>query len=172
MSLTGRAAATLAVATLVLLPVPFGVAAPTRTGFVATTVQRPWAIQSLARARAGAARRLQTTGCLAVLDEFTDAAGHTLRKSLEAEGIPAHEFLDRLHFFEAPAALCNGVRMAATSVRSRVIYLCSERFRAVADRNRALGEAAVIHEALHALGLGENPPASEFITERVLARCG
>jgi len=30
----------------------------------------------------------------------------------------------------------------------------------------------MIHEALHTLGLGENPPTSAEITERVLARCG
>jgi hypothetical protein len=30
----------------------------------------------------------------------------------------------------------------------------------------------VIHEVLHSLGLGENPPSSDHITERVRARCG
>ncbi|MGH9253012.1 MAG: hypothetical protein ACRD3C_00415 [Vicinamibacterales bacterium] len=30
----------------------------------------------------------------------------------------------------------------------------------------------VIHEFLHALGLGENPPTSDEITERVTAKCG
>jgi hypothetical protein len=65
-----------------------------------------------------------------------------------------------------------GSRLAVTTVGSRVIYLCSARFRAVAEKNGAYVEAAIIHEALHALGLGENPPTSELITERVLARCG
>jgi len=30
----------------------------------------------------------------------------------------------------------------------------------------------VIHEMLHALGLGENPPTSEEITRQVVKRCG
>jgi hypothetical protein len=29
----------------------------------------------------------------------------------------------------------------------------------------------VIHEQLHALGLGENPPTSTYITTRVYHRC-
>jgi hypothetical protein len=32
-------------------------------------------------------------------------------------------------------------------------------------------EMIVIHELLHVLGLGENPPTSEAITARVVARC-
>jgi hypothetical protein len=32
-------------------------------------------------------------------------------------------------------------------------------------------QAIVIHEALHTLGLGENPPSSAEITARVLASC-
>jgi hypothetical protein len=38
--------------------------------------------------------------------------------------------------------------------------------------DRAAAEIIVIHEFLHALGLGENPPTSDEITERVTARCG
>ena len=30
----------------------------------------------------------------------------------------------------------------------------------------------MIHEFLHTLGLGENPPTSQEITERVSNRCG
>ena len=36
----------------------------------------------------------------------------------------------------------------------------------------ALGAALVLHEALHTLGLQENPPLSTEITQRVLDRCG
>jgi hypothetical protein len=34
-----------------------------------------------------------------------------------------------------------------------------------------LAEAMVIHEMLHTLGLGENPPSTFEITERVRQRC-
>jgi hypothetical protein len=30
----------------------------------------------------------------------------------------------------------------------------------------------IIHEMMHTLGLGENPPTTFEITERVMARCG
>jgi hypothetical protein len=35
----------------------------------------------------------------------------------------------------------------------------------------SLAEAMVIHEMLHTLGLGENPPTPFEITERIRARC-
>ena len=34
------------------------------------------------------------------------------------------------------------------------------------------GEILLIHELLHSLGLGENPPTSAQITNTVMARCG
>jgi hypothetical protein len=52
-----------------------------------------------------------------------------------------------------------------------VIYLCGWRF-AVAHRNNPrLGASVLLHEELHSLGLSENPPTSQEITTRVLARC-
>jgi hypothetical protein len=41
-----------------------------------------------------------------------------------------------------------------------------------AARQASQAEIAVIHEALHTLGLGENPPDSREITRRVAERCG
>jgi hypothetical protein len=38
--------------------------------------------------------------------------------------------------------------------------------------NRGFAAVIVLHEALHSLGLEENPPSSEEITYRVMARCG
>ena len=38
-------------------------------------------------------------------------------------------------------------------------------------RDPSLAEAIVIHEMLHTLGLGENPPTSTEITKRVKGRC-
>jgi hypothetical protein len=35
-----------------------------------------------------------------------------------------------------------------------------------------LAEAIIIHEALHTLGLREDPPSSREITRRVVKRCG
>ena len=54
---------------------------------------------------------------------------------------------------------------------SRVVQVCGRRFEAVARRHPRLAEASVIHEMLHSLGLGENPPDPRAITERVLDLC-
>jgi hypothetical protein len=39
-------------------------------------------------------------------------------------------------------------------------------------RDPGLTAALIIHEELHSLGLGENPPSSQAITAQVIARCG
>jgi hypothetical protein len=39
-------------------------------------------------------------------------------------------------------------------------------------RDSSTSEILIIHEVLHTLGLGENPPPSADITARVMARCG
>jgi hypothetical protein len=52
-----------------------------------------------------------------------------------------------------------------------VVYVCPARFRELAQRDALMAEAVVIHEMLHTLGLGENPPSSREITSRVMHRC-
>jgi len=42
----------------------------------------------------------------------------------------------------------------------------------VAEPKPFYAEAVIIHETLHSLGLGENPPTSDEITWRVFSRCG
>ncbi len=61
--------------------------------------------------------------------------------------------------------------MAFTVPGSRVIYVCGREFRSAVERSRALADAVIIHELLHSLGLGENPPTPKVITDAVLARC-
>lgn len=57
---------------------------------------------------------------------------------------------------------------AFTEKGSRVIYVCSSR---VTAQHITDGDIIVIHEMLHSLGLGENPPTSAQITKGVWARC-
>jgi hypothetical protein len=49
--------------------------------------------------------------------------------------------------------------------------VCGKRF-VQFDGNRAGGEILLIHELLHALAVGENPPSSARITKAVMNRCG
>ena len=61
--------------------------------------------------------------------------------------------------------------MALTTPGSRVVRVCGRRFWEAQARNPERAELVVLHEALHTLGLGENPPDSLEITRRVGARC-
>jgi hypothetical protein len=50
--------------------------------------------------------------------------------------------------------------------------VCGRRFAYYFALDRAQGEIIIIHELLHSLGLGENPPSSAAITKMVEQRCG
>jgi hypothetical protein len=52
-----------------------------------------------------------------------------------------------------------------------VIHVCGSRFLQFSGNTKG-GEIVLIHELLHSLGLGENPPNSSWITTAVLKRCG
>jgi hypothetical protein len=54
---------------------------------------------------------------------------------------------------------------------SRVVYLCEQGFWSIQRRHPQQLPYLVIHEVLHAAGLGENPPSSEAITRAVEWRC-
>ncbi|HET7291216.1 MAG TPA: hypothetical protein VFM88_02215 [Vicinamibacteria bacterium] len=62
--------------------------------------------------------------------------------------------------------------LAMTQPGSRAIWICGWQFARENARDPDLTEAVLIHEVLHTLGLGENPPSSTSITRRVRARCG
>jgi hypothetical protein len=122
----------------------------------------------------GAARRLIDPRCLGILDDFTNAENVPLRVALEGQGRSAAGAFGALRFVDdLDAATCaTGSMLAFTQRGSRVVHVCSRRFvqRFVAEP--AYAELIVIHEFLHSLGLGENPPTTDAITARVKARCG
>ncbi len=122
-----------------------------------------------------AQRRLATPACQAVLDDFTTPAGGTLRSVLDALDQEPGAYLATLRF--APGdehGQCRGPRAttAFTVPGSRVIFVCAERFAKAFANNKAHGAGLIIHEMLHSLGLGEDPPSSAVITARVRERCG
>lgn len=122
----------------------------------------------------GARRRLQTAECRRILDEFQDATGRPLRANLEALGLTPAQYLDLLVFYDGQGAgHCKARKVLATTwPGSRVVFVCGDQFAREWRVDRWNAEVVVIHEALHALGLGENPPSSRDITARVLERCG
>ena len=127
----------------------------------------------------GAAARLEHEACQLVLTDFTDEFGRTLRQNLERlERRPA-EFLAELWFVDRssePSCKQNHDAVAAfTNPFSRVVYVCGAHFISpqLALRGRP-GEFVIIHEMLHALGLGEygRNPTPQAITSRIIDRCG
>lgn len=129
---------------------------------------------ALQRTLPGAARRLEQAGCQAVLDDFADAWDFRPGQRLEDLHVSPSEYLGLVVFADgAGRPLCRHAEvLAVTAPGSRVVYVCAARFAEAATRDPESAEALLIHEALHTLGLRENPPGSREITRRVLARCG
>ena len=128
----------------------------------------------LAQAVREASEKLAQPACAAVLSDFKDAEGRTLRENLDATGQSPSEYLGWLVFFDGAGASRCGDRstLATTSPGSRVVTICTPQFFARQRKDPALAPVLLIHEALHSLGLGERPPSSLEITSAVIARCG
>lgn len=137
----------------------------------------PPAAGAVHRAALGARRKLKDDRCRVVLSDFVDASGRSLQQNLDQLGLTAADYLTFVILVDAEdrksakaASLCrNPGTLAFTTPGSRVVNVCTPQF--VASKPWA-AENALIHEMLHTLGLGENPPSSTEITHRVKARCG
>ncbi len=141
-----------------------------------TTLSMWREVLAFRRAAAGALRRLSNPKCQKLFSEFKDASGRTLQEDLDALGQTPASFITGWVLFadgHDERRCRSGNILALTQPGSRAVWICGEQF---AHENQwgdaGLTEAVLIHEELHALGLGENPPSSTFITERVRAHCG
>jgi hypothetical protein len=132
-----------------------------------------WDAAAVERAVAGAARRLADQRCQAIFDEFGDAEGQPLRSTLDEWNMPPADYLRLIPFLDGSRhPLCSKGNVAlVTEVGVRRIFVCGRVFSAQQLREPGTAESMVIHELLHTLGLGENPPTSIEITQRVEARC-
>lgn len=124
-------------------------------------------------ALAGAASWLAKPRCRAVLDDFRDEAGVLLSARLAELGVDAVTYLTRLRFRDGSMApQCQKpVTLMFTVPGSKVVFVCGQQLENVARQDRGYLTVVTIHEALHTLGLGENPPSSHDITVRVTNRC-
>jgi hypothetical protein len=133
------------------------------------------AVSSLVhRSLSGAVARLERSGeCRAVLGDFATPSGEPLASVLEARGESPGRYLAGLLFLDGTAhPRCRSGAVAAyTAPGWRVVYVCADVFRWRLERKPSDAETVLIHEALHTLGLGENPPTPRAIQERVRARC-
>jgi hypothetical protein len=128
-------------------------------------------VPELRWARLRARERLGRPECEAVLADFRAATGQRLDDVLRASGRTAQEQLDLLVLESGLGRpLCDRrASLAFTQVRSAKVSICLRPFTLLALPEQ---DAVLIHEMLHSLGLGENPPESVAITAQVLKRCG
>ena len=124
-------------------------------------------------ALAGAAGWLAKPGCRTVLEEFRDQSGILLSDRVAELGVDVVSYLERLRFrdgsFAPPCA--KPATVMFTTPGSKVVYVCGRQLERLARQDRGYLSVLVIHEVLHTLGLGENPPSSNTITVRVANRC-
>ncbi len=127
---------------------------------------------AIERAREGAARRLAAAGCRKVFSDFHDARGRTIESKLEEWAVDPVDYLRVMPFLDGSGELlCNRGKVTLVSTPNVPRVLVCPAFAAVQRSQPSLAESLVIHEVLHTLGLGENPPSSAEITERVRERC-
>jgi hypothetical protein len=139
---------------------------------VTTGIYDPTARLALERAAKAAVDRLERPECQKVLTDFRDASGHTIRETLDGLGETPRQYLARLSFREALDSRCHdSARLAFTYLNQPVVFVCGTRLWQTYRRNPTHVEALVIHEMLHTLGLGENPPTSLQIQAGILKRC-
>lgn len=128
--------------------------------------------EAVKRAVVAASERLSRPGCQSLFSDFQDASGQTLQEGLNSLGQTPEGYLGWMVFHDGlDAKPCARRAFAVTEPGSRVVRICTAQFVAAQLRDPARAEATIIHEMLHSLGLGENPPSPAEITARVLARC-
>ena len=165
-----------AVSLLTMVVMPF--AAPLEAGNPHRALN-PFDRGVVERVRTRAAARLEQPECGKVLTDFTDRAGRTLESNLRPLGVSPSEYLRQISFVDgSPLPTCrNAAVMMAVIPGVPRVFVCpaggqvTSRLSRIEFQSGSLAEAMVIHEMLHTLGLGENPPTTLEITERVRARC-
>jgi hypothetical protein len=126
--------------------------------------------QSLQLALAGAHERLGRPECRRLFSDYADEKGHPLQERLDTFGFSGQEFLRYIGFYEGYGhRRCGQTQVLAfTQPGSLAVRVCPQ----IAKQDREVVELVLIHELLHSLGLGENPPSSAEITRQVTRRCG
>jgi hypothetical protein len=127
-----------------------------------------------------AAQRLRAPECVKLLTDFRDSEGRTLDRRLESWAMSAADYVQMIPFVDgsvrpicgrSSVALVSTPGMALVCVCPAGAGVLNSRGAKVQIENPSLSEFMVIHEMLHTLGLGENPPSSFEITEQVMRRC-
>jgi hypothetical protein len=135
-------------------------------------IQSSTARFAVQRAIRAAVERLECAECGKVLSDFRDARGRTVQARLDLLGDPPGRYLTRLTFREAVDRRCQDpATLAFTYLQSSEVFICGTQCWRKYQQDSRYVEALIIHEMLHTLGLGENPPSSIEINRKVLKRC-
>lgn len=123
---------------------------------------------------AQALETLESARCRELFSAFRKPGGQNVQEVLdELHRSPAQHLLI-LRYADArrqPVCQSSGV-LAGTSPGSAVVLLCGARFVETRRTNPDFAVTIILHEALHTLGLAENPPSSVEINEIVREHCG
>ena len=125
------------------------------------------------RALLAARLRLSSSRCRELLSDFRSLEP-PLTEVLERLGRTPEQHLDTLVFEDGSGhrRCASPAILAFTRPKSGTVYVCVSQFQSAVRSDPAYAEMILIHELLHTLGLGENPPTSLAITARVTERCG
>ena len=118
-----------------------------------------------------AKQRLEHPACADLLTEFHASDGRPLLAHIL---LTPTDYLSSLWFVDGDDdRRCNhpNAPIAFTAPGHSVIFVCTGHFIRKYLQNQRYAEVILIHEMLHAAGLGENPPSSDQITRTALARC-
>jgi hypothetical protein len=118
-------------------------------------------------------RWLSGSRCARLFSEFQDVDGQALEVRLRLLQSTPADYLRLVYFHDgelSPACQRHGI-LAFTQVGSRVVYVCGRDFARAWNKEPREIVATLIHEMLHSLGLGENPPTPREITDRVEKLC-
>lgn len=128
-----------------------------------------FALEAAAKA---AGKKLDGSRCRKVLSDFRDAAGHTMEENLRVLDETPRSYLSRITFREGRDERCrDSTTLAFTNVGGREVFICGSQFWQMYQTDPVHVETLLIHEMMHTLGLGENPPSSVEINERIRKRC-
>jgi hypothetical protein len=139
-------------------------------------ISDPYRAAAVQKAVLSAFDSLGDAKCQRIFSDFRDASGQTLQQKLDALGETGQSYLRLVLFYEgSDLRSCHSPKgrdiSAVTKVGSRAVFICPPNFSQGRRPKPFIPEAVIIHETLHSLGLGENPPTSDEITWQVFSRC-
>ena len=118
-----------------------------------------------------AKKRLEHPHCAELLTEFHAADGLPLSAHI---ALSPTDYLSSLWFVDGDQdqrCIARDAPIAFTAPGHSVIFVCGGHFARKYMQNQFYVEVILIHEMLHAAGLGENPPTSDHISRVTMARC-